>query len=935
MACAFVSNKNNNRNNRKAPIPDESVHEKEDAIVAGNDNSALSPGNFISEKDRPLRPSYGTRGRNVVVWANYVEMEPDKNLILHLYTISVDPKAIGKKLIQIIKLFYQSKSKDFQKVTMTDFKTTFISRRNLSDEDIVQEVTYCEEGGNQPSGKAQKYKIQLSFHSSISISTLKEYFSSTNPDAAYDRDETIRALNIFLSHHSRFTGGLITIGASKTFSNQKVRSLELGLEVRRGFYASTRLVTSRLIVNVNVSHGVFYEENSLLNLMRKYQAKEGERNDLRRLEIFLKNLKVKPIHTKEGKAVHGIRTISGLARIDDGKDLDHKPSIPHYGADSKTVKFRRLVENEEELTSVFEFFGRSYAINLTAANMPVVNVGTTRKPIYLPPELCKVLPGQRLNVRSDLIQRSIQNDTNGCAIRNPIQNITDIRNNGLKMVGLSTQNEKLKEFGARVSTELITVHARVLEVPGVIYGKKQRVKPEDTSWNLLKINFSEPRKLSDWTYIIVSPRKNPNSSGNGEKYNLILDTLKKQLRAAGNSVDDPIPLRYHEFAFEKVGDDDDIRSIFRPLSKGSAPLNLKLLFIILEGNTTSMYGSIKRLGDIKYGIKTICVDGKNINYTKSISVLRRPIGNITMKFNLKLGGANHCVDFTGLLNFDQTMVVGIDVTHPTESSDADGSSVAGMVASIDSSLAQWPAVLRHQNKSRQEMVSGLKDMLTSQLKFWVKKNRHRNYPQNILVYRDGVSEGQYSQVLQQELPLLREACKTLYPASDQKNGKPRFTLVIVGKRHHTRFYPTNPEDVGGRNNNLNTPPGTVVDRGVTEARNWDFYLQAHAAGMGTARAAHYFVLKDEIFRPLFKDKAVDALESVTQRLCYLNGRTTKAVGICVPAFYADLACDRAHIYLRGLPYVPPPSASKDGNNSPDTGGEIKIHPNLEDTMFYI
>jgi Piwi domain len=51
------------------------------------------------------------------------------------------------------------------------------------------------------------------------------------------------------------------------------------------------------------------------------------------------------------------------------------------------------------------------------------------------------------------------------------------------------------------------------------------------------------------------------------------------------------------------------------------------------------------------------------------------------------------------------------------------------------------------------------------------------YPENILVYRDGVSEGEYNRVIEQELPKLRAACE--FPA---------FTIVIVVKRHHTRFY---------------------------------------------------------------------------------------------------------------------------------------------------
>lgn len=49
------------------------------------------------------------------------------------------------------------------------------------------------------------------------------------------------------------------------------------------------------------------------------------------------------------------------------------------------------------------------------------------------------------------------------------------------------------------------------------------------------------------------------------------------------------------------------------------------------------------------------------------------------------------------------------------------------------------------------------------------------------------------------------------------------TVVVVGKRHHTRFYPTSAQNA---DRSANCTAGTVVDRGVTEARNWDFFLQA-------------------------------------------------------------------------------------------------------------
>ncbi|KAF7533453.1 hypothetical protein G7054_g7061 [Neopestalotiopsis clavispora] len=48
-------------------------------------------------------------------------------------------------------------------------------------------------------------------------------------------------------------------------------------------------------------------------------------------------------------------------------------------------------------------------------------------------------------------------------------------------------------------------------------------------------------------------------------------------------------------------------------------------------------------------------------------------------------------------------------------------------------------------------------------------------------------------------------------------------------------YPTDPDNM---TTSRNIKSGTVVDRGVTLARLWDFFLTAHTALQGTARSAH-------------------------------------------------------------------------------------------------
>jgi len=150
-------------------------------------------------------------------------------------------------------------------------------------------------------------------------------------------------------------------------------------------------------------------------------------------------------------------------------------------------------------------------------------------------------------------------------------------------------------------------------------------------------------------------------------------------------------------------------------------------------------------------------------------------------------------------------------------------------------------------------------------------------PKRLLFYRDGVSEGQFRHVLERELPLIKNACKKL-------DINPKITVIVVGKRHHVRFFPKDPRDA---DRSGNCPAGMVVDTEIVNPVEFDFYLQSHAGLLGTSRPAHYNVLHDENgFQP-------DGLQALSFALCHVYARATRSVSIPAPVYYADIVCSRA------------------------------------------
>ena len=65
-------------------------------------------------------------------------------------------------------------------------------------------------------------------------------------------------------------------------------------------------------------------------------------------------------------------------------------------------------------------------------------------------------------------------------------------------------------------------------------------------------------------------------------------------------------------------------------------------------------------------------------------------------------------------------------------------------------------------------------------------------PSKIIVFRDGVSESQFAGLDIEELPGMRMAIDRVY--GEAKLDKPKLTVLVVQKRHNTRFFDQNDKD---------------------------------------------------------------------------------------------------------------------------------------------
>ncbi|GFZ08818.1 argonaute family protein [Actinidia rufa] len=115
-----------------------------------------------------------------------------------------------------------------------------------------------------------------------------------------------------------------------------------------------------------------------------------------------------------------------------------------------------------------------------------------------------------------------------------------------------------------------------------------------------------------------------------------------------------------------------------------------------------------------------------------------------------------------------TIIFGAGVAHPQPGDDS-SPSIAAVVPSMD-----WPEVTKYRalvaaQKNREEIIQDL-----------YKKDPQNNVCHGGMI-TDGVGEGQFSQVLLDEVDNIRKACLSM-----RDNYWPRITFVVVQKRDHTR-----------------------------------------------------------------------------------------------------------------------------------------------------
>lgn len=445
----------------------------------------------------------------------------------------------------------------------------------------------------------------------------------------------------------------------------------------------------------------------------------------------------------------------------------------------------------------------------------------------------------------------------------------------------------MNAFGVKVDPNMFVTQACLLQNPQVAFGTNSINPGVSGRWDLrgkkfIRTNTVSPEvPLTSWGFIGVGDEASCCKQAELERFSL---KFCQVYRGHGGSIGKP---PYCAVLPWSIGDTGKIcEAAWTTIRDHHGKVNPQLIFFVLPTKNALVYERIKRNMDCRFNIVSQCVQASNVKKCQD-----QYISNVAMKVNSKLGGVTCQVNHPDPKMAARppfwtrpTMMIGVDVSHAAPGSEQP--SMAALTMSMDKHATKFAASCQT-NGWRRETVGPetMHFLLTRLAKHWGQINQCA--PVHIYYLRDGVSEGQFEDVLKTEVNEMRRIFREI------GFGTPMFTVIIATKRHHVRFFPK-PNDKTTGDRNGNPVPGILVERDVTHPQHFDFYLCSHVAIQGTARPVHYQVIHDDAgVQP-------NDLTKMIYQQCYQYCRSTTPVSLHPAVYYAHLASNRARSH-EGIP----------------------------------
>uniref|UniRef100_A0A8C4YR44 Piwi-like protein 1 n=1 Tax=Gopherus evgoodei TaxID=1825980 RepID=A0A8C4YR44_9SAUR len=581
-----------------------------------------------------------------------------------------------------------------------------------------------------------------------------------------------------------------------------------------GFTTSILQYETNIMLCTDVSHKVLRSETVWDFMYNLYKQVEEQRFR----ETCAKELIGLIVLTKYNNKTY---------RVDD-IDWDSNPKCTFMKADGSEISF-------------IDYYKMQYNQEITDLNQPVLVSQPKRRrgpgmpgPAVLIPELC-YLTGLTDKMRSDF---SVMKDLAVHTRLTPEQRQHEVGRLIDYIHRDDNVQKELRDWGLSFDSNLLSFTGRVVQAEKIHQaGKVFDYNPQFADWS--KETRGAPlisvKPLDNW--LLIYTRRNYDAA------NALVQNLFKVTPAMGIQMNKAIMIEV----------DDRTEAYLRVLQQ-KVTSETQIVVCLLSSNRKDKYDAIKKYLCTDCPTPSQCVIARTLSKPQTVMAIAT---KIALQMNCKMGGELWSVE----IPLKQVMIVGIDCYHDTT---AGRRSIAGFVASLNQGMTRWFSPLCLSKIAARNLVDGLKVCLA---RSWFSCNNHM--PSRIIVYRDGVGDGQLKTLVNYEVPQFLDCLKSV-----GKDYNPRLTVIVVKKRVNTRFF----AQAGGRLQN--PPPGTVIDVEVTRPEWYDFFIVSQAVRSGSVSPTHYNVIYDNsALKP-------DHMQRLTYKLCHMYYNWPGVIRVPAPCQYA-------------------------------------------------
>ncbi|CAG7822957.1 unnamed protein product [Allacma fusca] len=606
----------------------------------------------------------------------------------------------------------------------------------------------------------------------------------------------------------------------------------------KGFVTTIRNHDAGMLLCVEVTHKVLRAETAL-DIISKVLKEGVERH---RRDCLQQDVE---------QALAGTVVLTRYNRRSyriDSVDFSRTPASMFMLQDGKSVSFLEYYRTRWDIDIYSE---ADQPLLVCKPSKSDLNKGITG-PIYLVPSLCQ------MTGISDSMRRNfpLMQKLAIYLHMSPVERrrvLDDFRKNFFR----PEIQEELAKWNIEFSSEFVRTDARFLPrehiemstmTPDGI-GARQWVIPDvnnDWSNHFRNAGLLQPFVLNRW--VLFHP-----SSERGHSIWDFLQTMQKMGKKIGAKILDPLAIISYD-GRNSFSVDEFMGSVHQFAQ------DLQMVFYILPTGISPLYAHVKRACTLKLKAVSQCMQAKNLKSKTMVSICLK----IVVQICAKLRGEPWRVS----IPISNAMIMGFDAYR---CNNRDGDFAGALVSSLNKNCTRYYSTVSfHPNK--EGLSFGLSNGVINCLSAYMTQN-NGDLPTKILLFRDGVGEGQIEFIIKSEVQRLELGIKEFYKALG-KTHDVKLAVVVVTKRLNTRYF------LESEKNWTNPKPGTVLDKSVTLPERFEFFLVSQMVRQGTVSATNYNIVYDTTgYKP-------DHFQQLAFKLCHLYFNWSGTVGVPAPCHYA-------------------------------------------------